>query len=110
MPVRVVTDSTSDLPHDLVRDLGIAVVPLTVVFGEDSFRDGVDIDAPSFYERLTAAKELPRTSQPSVETFRSAYLAIAEESEEIVSIHVSSRLSGTINAASIAREEVSHHL
>jgi DegV family protein with EDD domain len=110
MPVRVVTDSTSDIPHAIARDLGITVVPLTVVFGEESFRDGVDIDAPAFYERLITAKELPRTSQPSVETFRDAYLQAAETSEEMVSIHVSSRLSGTINAASVAREELSHQL
>jgi DegV family protein with EDD domain len=107
MPVRVVTDSTSDIPPAIARELGITVVPLTVVFGEESFKDGVDIDAPTFYERLTASKELPRTSQPSVETFREAYARAADGADAIVSVHVSSRLSGTINAASIAREEVS---
>lgn len=110
MPVRVVTDSTCDLPREMVQDLDITVVPLTVAFGDEAFRDGVDIDAPAFYERLTQATELPRTSQPSTETFRDAYLRVADAANEVVSIHVSSRLSGTINAASIAREELSHSL
>ncbi|MEX1102624.1 MAG: DegV family protein [Dehalococcoidia bacterium] len=110
MPVRVVTDSTCDLPREIVRDLEITVVQLTVAFGDEAFRDGVDIDGPAFYERLIQAKELPRTSQPSTETFRDAYLQVADDANEVVSIHVSSRLSGTINAASIAREELSHQL
>jgi DegV family protein with EDD domain len=106
MPVRVITDSTSDLPAELARDLDIRVVPLTVVFGDEAFQDGVDIDSTMFFERLREAKELPRTSQPSVESFREAYAAAAGDGTDVVSIHISSRLSGTINAASIAREEV----
>ncbi len=107
MPVRVVTDSTSDLPRDLARDFDVTVVPLTVVFGDESFRDGVDIDSATFFQRLGVEKELPRTSQPSVEAFREAYAAAAADGAEIVSIHISSRLSGTINAASIARAQMS---
>jgi DegV family protein with EDD domain len=76
------------------------------MFGEESFQDGVDIDAPTFFKRLSQAKELPRTSQPSVSTFREAYASVAADTADIVSIHISSRLSGTINAASIAREEM----
>ncbi|MGH2607813.1 MAG: DegV family protein, partial [Tepidiformaceae bacterium] len=106
MPVRVVTDSTCDLPSDLVRELNITVVPLTVVFGEESFRDGVDIDSTTFFDRLSQAKDLPRTSQPSVEAFREAYAAAGSDASDVVSIHISARLSGTINAASIAREEM----
>lgn len=110
MPVRVVTDSTSDIPADIRERLEITVVPLSVAFGDEVFRDGEDIDAATFYQRLTSAKELPRTSQPTVERFRAAYESVAGISTEIVSIHVSSRLSGTINAASIAREEMAHAL
>ena len=110
MPVRVVTDSTSDIPRHIARELDIVVVPLSVAFGEEVFRDGVDIDAPAFYERLVAAKELPHTSQPSVEAFRQTYEELAGETDQVVSIHVSSRLSGTINAASIAREELLERL
>lgn len=110
MAVRVVTDSTSDLPEDIRDRLGITVVPLTVAFGDEVFKDGVNIDAETFFQRLAASKDLPRTSQPSVETFRQAYEDAAERGREVVSIHVSSRLSGTINAAGIAREEMSHEL
>jgi DegV family protein with EDD domain len=107
MTVHVVTDSTSDIPQALRDALGITVVPLTVTFGEESFRDGVDMGSAAFFERLQTAKELPRTSQPSVEAFRETYRSLSDGAAEVLSIHVSSRLSGTINAASIAREELS---
>lgn len=110
MPVRIVTDSTCDLPRQLAEQYGITVVPLIVLFGDEALRDGVDIDGPTFYERLKVSRDLPRTSQPSVETFREAYEALAADTNEIVSIHVSSKLSGTLNSASIARDQVSHEL
>lgn len=108
MAVRIVTDSTCDLsPADAER-YGITVVPLTVFFGEEAFLDGVEISGADFYARMVASKSLPRTSQPSVELFQDAYRSLAGDGVEIVSIHVSSRLSGTLNAASIAREVVKH--
>src|SRR5690242_8073292 len=110
MPVRIVTDSTCDLPRALIEAYGITVVPLTVFFGDEALLDGVDIDARAFYERLRSSHALPRTSQPSVELFRTAYEELGTETDEIVSIHISSRLSGTLNAASVAREDVSHTL
>jgi DegV family protein with EDD domain len=106
MTVRIVTDSTCDLPRDLVTAYNIVVVPLTVFFGEEAFLDGVEIEGDEFYERMASSKVLPRTSQPSVEQFREAYEKLAEETDEIVSIHLSSRLSGTLNAASVAREDL----
>lgn len=106
MAVRIVTDSTCDLPRALVEAYGISVVPLSVFFGDEGLRDGVDITPPEFYERLTSSAALPRTSQPSVELFREAYEAAAAGGNEIVSIHISSKLSGTLNAASVAREAV----
>ena len=108
MAVRIVTDSTCDLPRALVEAHGITVVPLTVFFGDDALLDGVDISAEEFYERLTSSPELPRTSQPSAELFRAAYEELGANGDEIVSIHISSKLSGTLNAASVAREEVAH--
>lgn len=104
MAVRVVTDSTCDLPPETVAQLGITVIPLTVLFGDEALQDGIDIDATTFYDRLAAAPDLPKTSQPSVEAFLAVYRAIAAEGHEIVSIHISSRLSGTLNSASVARE------
>ena len=110
MTVRIVTDSTCDLPSDLVTAYSVRVVPLTVFFGDEALLDGVDIDPPAFYERLRSSKLHPRTSQPSVELFRTAYEELGQETDEIVSIHVSSKLSGTLNAASVAREEVASAL
>lgn len=108
MAVRIVTDSTCDLPLGDVDRYGITVVPLTVFFGEEAFLDGVEISGSDFYARMVASKTLPRTSQPSVELFQDAYHSLAGDGVEIVSIHVSSKLSGTLNAASIAREVVKH--
>jgi len=105
MTVRIVTDSTCDLPPDLVTAYGITVVPLTVFFGDEALLDGIDINADEFYERLRSSKQVPRTSQPSVELFRAAYEELGHEGNEIVSIHISSQLSGTLNAASVAREQ-----
>jgi DegV family protein with EDD domain len=105
MPVHVVTDSTCDLPRELAEQYGITVVPLTVSFDDESFLDGVDIGADEFYARLTASPGLPRTSQPSVERFRQVYQSFGPEAE-IVSVHLSARLSGTLNSATIACEQL----
>lgn len=110
MTVRIVTDSTADLPPGLAADLGITVVPLTVIFGDESLEDGTEITAPAFYQRLRTSPVLPRTSQPSVERFQAAYRAAGTDAAEIVSIHISSRLSGTLNSASVARETLKHEL
>ena len=110
MTVRIVTDSTCDLPPAMAAALGITVVPLTVFFGEDPFLDGVEITADEFYERQQATRELPRTSQPSVELFQEAYSEIGQDGSEIVSIHLSSKLSGTMNAAQVAREVLKHEM
>src|SRR5436190_5544417 len=108
MPVKIVTDSTCDLPRELVDQLEITVVPLTVFFGDEALLDGVDIDPPEFYERQARSAVLPRTSQPSVDLFRVAYEELGQETNEVVSIHLSSKMSGTLNAASVAREVVAH--
>ncbi|MEO8538698.1 MAG: DegV family protein [bacterium] len=106
MAVKIVTDSTCDLPPALIEAHGITVVPLTVFFGDEAFLDYVEITTDQFYERMTASKVVPRTSQPSVERFREAYEACGANGDEIVSIHLSSKMSGTLNAASVAREAV----
>lgn len=106
MTVRVVTDSTADLPPELVHDLGITVVPLTVNFGTASFRDGIDMTAEEFYERLSRADPLPTTSQPTPADFLQVYQTLGRESDAILSIHISCRLSGTHNSAVLARESM----
>lgn len=106
MTVRIVTDSTCDLPAEDIDRYGITVVPLTVFFGDEALLDRIDVTPADFYARMAAFKGLPRTSQPSVELFQDAYRSLAADGVDIVSIHISSRLSGTLNAASVAREVV----
>jgi DegV family protein with EDD domain len=98
-PVRIVTDSTADLPPDIAHALAITIVPLRVIFGSDSFRDGIDLTSEEFFERLPHSHELPRTSQPSVGDFHYAYEALQRETDRILSIHLSSGFSGTVEAA-----------
>ena len=105
MAVKVVTDSTADLPPALARELGITVVPLNVHFGTEVYRDGVDISGDEFYSRLVDSPRLPTTSQPSVGDFLELYQQLGRTTDEIVSVHISSKLSGTLNSATQAREQ-----
>jgi DegV family protein with EDD domain len=105
MAVQIVTDSTSDLPDDLAKKLGITVIPLTVFFGEQAFKDGVDLTKEEFFERLATGNVLPRTTQPTVGEFVEIYKPLVEAGDEIVSVHVSGKLSGTINSAQSAALE-----
>ncbi len=106
MPVQVITDSTADLPPDLATSCHVIVVPLTVRFGTDEFRDNVDIDPERFLQRLETSAELPNTTQPSPSDFQRVYQPILDRSLDIVSIHLSEKLSGTINSARLARREL----
>jgi DegV family protein with EDD domain len=98
MSVRIVTDSSADLPASLRAALGITVVPITVNIGAERLRDGVDIDHETFYRRLEESAIHPSTSQPTPQQFADAYAGI-DPASEIVSIHAAEELSGTINAA-----------
>jgi len=106
MTVKIVTDSTSDLPHELAQELGITVVPLNVHFGTDTFRDGEGMTADQFYHRLLTNPSLPKTSAPSPGLFRDCYARLGSETSEIVSIHISSKLSGTYEAALTGRRDL----
>lgn len=103
--VRVVSDSTADLPEDLVVQWGIQVVPLRVHFGEETFRDGLDMPAEAFHARL-ARGEFPATSQPPLGVLRRAYEQATAGGGDAIAIHLSSRLSGTYQAALLAAEQV----
>ena len=103
MAIRVVTDSTSDLPPSLSEQLGITVVPCNVTFDDVSYKDGVDLMPDEFFRRLASSARLPTTSQPSVAEFEQVYRQLLEEGHEIVSVHVSQKLSGTYNSATQAR-------
>lgn len=102
----VITDSTADLPRPIVEALGIIVVPLSVSFGEDTLVDG-SISQQEFFARMRASSILPTTSQPPVGAFVEAYERALETAEEVVSVHISNRLSGTIESARQAAERFS---
>ena len=106
MAVKIVTDSTADIPADLAAELGITVVPLTVFFGEEAFKDGIDITRDEFMLRLTAGGVFPHTSQPSPGDFLEVYKRLTEAGDEVVSVHVSGKLSGTMESARNAVAEL----
>jgi DegV family protein with EDD domain len=101
----IVLDSTSDFPDARERYENMRVVPLYVRFGEESYRDYVELDPHDFYARLRTATELPTTSQPTPQDFLSTYAAL-DDYERIYSVHISSKLSGTYGSASLAADEV----
>ncbi|HOB21327.1 MAG TPA: DegV family protein [Bacillota bacterium] len=101
--VRIVTDSTADLSNPLREKYGLEMIPLNVHFGDELYKDQVDLSPEQFYEKLRTAKILPRTSQPSPGEFMELYKKIADEgAETIASIHLSAKLSGTYQSAKVA--------
>ncbi|MBU0705171.1 MAG: DegV family protein [Chloroflexi bacterium] len=108
MTITIVTDSTCDLPEKVVAEYGITVVPLYINFGDESYLDGVELSRAEFYERLPDCDPPPTTAIPGPQTFVQTYEQLAAEgATEILSIHISVSLSGTINAARMAAEEAS---
>lgn len=106
MTVKIVTDSTADLPPGLAEKLGITMVPVYLRFGDEVFHDGLDITADEFYRRLARDPIHPSTTQPSPQDFVEVYKKVAPNADGIISIHVSARLSGTCNSALQAKETV----
>ena len=105
MTVKVITDSSSDLPDDLADRLGIGIVPLTVRFGTEEFVDRLDLTAAEFWARCDASATLPETAAPSPGAFEAAYRAAAEQGHDAaVVICISARLSATLQAAQVAAE------
>lgn len=102
MAVKIVTDSTSDITSDLAQELGITVIPLTVFFGHESFLDRVEISTDEFYRRLEKEAIFPTTTQPAPGVFAEVYNKLAEETDEILAIVISSKLSGTYQSATNA--------
>jgi DegV family protein with EDD domain len=106
MRVKVVTDSTADLPPQLAKELGITIVPVYLRFGDEVYRDRVDISEDEFYHRLLHDPIHPSTTQPSPQDFVDVYKNLARGADGIISIHVSSKLSGTYNSALRGKEVV----
>ncbi|HEY68088.1 MAG TPA: DegV family protein [Thermoflexia bacterium] len=104
--VAVVTDSAAALPMELVKEYHIHVVPLLLLWDDQTYRDGVDITPGEVYRRLREVRSLPTTSAPSVGDFIQVYTRLREKVESIVSIHVSSKLSAVYQAARVASEAV----
>jgi DegV family protein with EDD domain len=103
----LITDSTCDIPQELINQYQIEIVPLTIIWGDDQFRDGVDLKAGDFYQRLDLDPVLPTTSQPTPQEMVSAYQkAQSEGAEEILIITISSAMSGTYTSAMKAAELV----
>jgi len=106
MPIRIVTDSSADLPSELAQQRMITVLPCYVIINDVSYKDGVDLSPSDFYQRLVSMARPPTTAQPSTADFQTAYSGLLEQGHEILSIHVSSKLSGTLNAAEQARSSL----
>lgn len=101
--IRIVTDSTSDLSPQRAAELGVEVVPLAVHFGEETFRDGVDITKEEFYTRLAQVDTLPTTSQVPPETFIQVFRRLTEGGDQVLGLFISGAMSGTSQSANIAR-------
>lgn len=104
MPVKIVTDSSADLPDQLAKDLGISVVPIYVRFGEEVYHDRVTITEDEFYQRLEHDPVHPSTVQPGPQDFLEVYRKLSPKADGIVSIHISAKLSGTCNSALMAKD------
>ncbi len=104
--VAVVTDSTANIPQVLLDSHSITQIPLQLIWGEDTYRDGIDITALEFYTRLKDAKVMPSSSQPSPAAFQQVYEKLLDEGHDILSIHISSKLSGTLDSAIQAKNMI----
>jgi DegV family protein with EDD domain len=103
MPVRIVTDSSCDLPEEVTTDLGIEVVPLTVRFGDEEFVDRVELSVSEFYRRMATSTDLPQTAAPSPGAFEDAFRkCLAEGADAVVCINLSAQLSATMQSAQTA--------
>jgi DegV family protein with EDD domain len=108
MSIRIVTDSTCDLPLDTIERLGIVVLPLFINIGDKGYRDGIDITRQAFYERLPEWDPAPTTAAPSPETFQKLYDQLTlEGADQILSIHISRSLSATMDVAQVAAARTS---
>ena len=104
MTVKIVTDTLSDITGDLAAKLDVTLIPLYVRFGEEIYRDRVEITSEDFYRRLVNEPKLPSTTQPTPNDFAEVYRKLAEETDEILVVVVSSKLSGTFQSATQAKE------
>jgi DegV family protein with EDD domain len=105
--VAIVTDSTAYLPEDLLKKYAINVIPLTIIWENETFQDGVDIQPDDFYKRLSSSKTMPTTSQVTVPAMEELFKKLLERGNDVLGIFISSKFSGTVESAMIAREGLS---
>ncbi len=105
--VAIVTDSTAYLPDDILHQYSIAVVPLTIIWDEKTYRDGIDIRPEDFYRRLAATKSMPTTSQVTVAEMETVFDRLLKQGNDVLGIFLSSKISGTVQSAIQARETFS---
>ena len=105
--VKVVADSTADIPEELAAELEITIVPCNVHFGLETYRDGLELSKEEFYAKLKTSSTLPTTSAPAVGLFEATYKELASETDQILSIHAASALSAIYNSAHLGAEAVS---
>ena len=105
MAIKIITDSTCDIARETVEQFGISIVPAYVLFGEESFRQGIDINPTQFYARLQSSSQLPSTSQPTPGDFTGAMEPLVSAGDQVVCITVARQLSGTYNSAAQAASQ-----
>ncbi len=103
--VKIVADTTSGLPLDLADRLGIAMIPQIVIFGEESYRDDTELDTATFLRKLRASSTLPKTAAPPPALYNPIYEDAARRGESVVVVAPSSKVSGTVRAASVAAQD-----
>ena len=104
--IALVTDSTAYIPADIVKKYNITVTPQVLIWGDQTFQDGVDITPDEFYSRLRGAKILPTTSQVSIVTMQSAFQSLVDKGLDVLGIFISSKLSGTLQSAIQAKDSM----
>ncbi len=103
MAIKIITDSTSDIPFEQQQELGIEIVPLSVRFGSEEYIDGVTLTKQEFYKKLTECSDLPTTAQVNPDQFATVFQKHLDAGDEVVGIFISGKLSGTFQSADIAK-------
>src|SRR5699024_2704327 len=106
MKIALVTDSTSYLPEEILKKYNVSVIPLNVIFENESYREGIEMTTEEFYEKVKSEEKLPTTSQPSIGELVNLYETLSKEHDAIISIHISKALSGTYEASKTAGQMV----
>ena len=104
--LRIVTDGAADIPAGWEKEYDIDIIPINIQFGEKTYLQNVDLDSEGFYKLVDESKKIPKTSQPSPHQFKEFYKKIAQKGDTILSVHVTSKLSGTYASAVAAAEEL----